>query len=229
MRKIFIVMFLGLSFHPAYSQLKLGIKASPQYTWTSTDSKSITTADSRINISYGLVLDYFFSENYSIGTELSVGTFGGSIKPDSIYVGHTKTSLNDMKLDYKLQYINVPLIIKMRTKEIGYMRYYAEFGLGLSYNFKAKADISSSSAKMDYTNVDANNPDPKDNLNLGYSQKVNFFRTSLIMGAGIQYNAFGNTMIVAGFRYDNALNDFTDEPVWKSRMNFVALNFGVMF
>jgi opacity protein-like surface antigen len=227
MRKIFILLFFGSIANFAFSQIKLGVKASPQFTWTSSDSKSITTADSRVNISYGLVLDYFFSENYSIGTEFSIGTFGGSIKPDSIRLGKNGSDSKDMKLDYKFQYINVPLILKMRTKEIGYTRFYAEVGLGMSYNFKAKADISSSTANL--TNVDVNNPDPKDELNLHPSINVNFFRVSMIIGAGIQYNAFGNTMLVAGIRYDNAMNDFTADPSWKSRMNFVALNLGVMF
>ncbi len=222
-------MFLVLIINPVFSQIKIGIKGSPQFTWTSTDSKSVTTSDSRMNISYGVVLDYYFTENYSIGTEFSVGTFGGSIKSDSIYIGTKSTSATDMKLDYKLQYFNIPIILKMRTKEIGYTRFYAEFGLGMSFNFKAKADITSSSARINTTNVDVNNPDTKDNYNLSPTMNVNFFRASLIMGAGIQYNAFGNTMIVAGLRYDNAFNDFTSDSNLKSRMNFVALNLGVMF
>ncbi len=229
MRKIFILMFLWLMINPVFGQIKMGIKGSPQYTWTSTDSKSVTTSDSRMNISYGLVLDYFFTENYSIGTEFSIGTFGGSIKSDSTYIGSKSASANDLKLDYKLQYFNVPIVLKMRTKEIGYTRFYAEFGFGMSYNFKAKADITSTSANINQTNVDVNNPDPKDNLNLSPGMNVNFFRASLIIGAGIQYNAFGNTMIVAGIRYDNALNDLTADETLKSRMNFVALNLGVMF
>ena len=229
MRKIFSLMFLTVILNPVFGQIKIGIKGSPQFTWTSTDSKSVTTSDSRMNISYGVVMDYYFTENYSFGTELSLGTFGGSIKSDSIYIGTKTTSANDLKLDYKLQYFNLPLILKMRTKEIGYTRFYAEFGLGMSFNFKAKADITSSSTGINTTNVDVNNPDTKDQYNLSPGIGVNFFRASLIMGAGIQYNAFANTMIVAGLRYDNALNDFTDEPTWKSRMNFVALNLGVMF
>ena len=229
MRKIFSLLFLVGIINPVFSQIKMGIKASPQYTWTSTDSKSVTTTDSRVNISYGVVLDYFFTENYSIGTEFSLGTFGGSLKPDSINIGAKSTSANDLKLNYKLQYFNIPLILKMRTKEIGYTRFYAEFGVGMSYNFKAKADITSTSQNINTTNVDVNNPDPKDDLRLSPGMNVNFFRASLIMGAGIQYNAFSNTLIVAGIRYDNALNDFTADSGLKSRMNFVALNLGVMF
>lgn len=209
----------------------MGIKASPQLTWTNTDSKSITTGGLKANISYGLVLDYYISDNYSFGTEFSIGTYGGSIKPDSVYVEEKSTSTTDMEYSYKLQYINVPFIIKMRTKEIGYMRYYAEFGLGMSYNFRAKADVSSSAVEL--SNVDVNDPDPVDKLTLKnngeLSQKVNFFRSSLIIGAGVQYNVFGNTLLVAGLRYDNALNNFTDESRWKASMNFLALHLGVMF
>src|ERR1019366_4296529 len=119
--------------------------------------------------------------------------------------------------------------------EIGYIRYYAEFGLGMSYNFKAKADITSSQVMR--ADVDVNNPDPSDKLTLQegsnggniLSQKVNFFRASLMMGAGIQYNIFGNSMLVVGLRYDNGLTNFTDDPTWKANMSFVALHSGIMF
>jgi len=231
MRKIFIVFLSGLFITPLLAQIKMGIKASPQFTWTATDSKSVTTSDSRPNISYGLMIDYFFSENYSFGTELSIGTFGGTLNPDSVYITNKNIPAKDLQYNYKLQYINIPFILKMRTKEIGYVRYYAEFGLGMSYNYKAKADITSSAIHL--TDVTINSPDAIDELNLNrngsISTKVNFFRMSVIMGAGIQYNVFGNTMLIAGLRYDNALNDFTDESSWKSRMNFVALHLGVLF
>jgi hypothetical protein len=213
----------------ANAQLKLGIKGSPQITFTSSDSKIITAGNSKVNISYGLVLDYFFSENYAIGTEFSVGMFSGSISIDSVFLRKPNVSSKDMTYDYQLQYINTPILIKMRTKEIGYLRYYGEFGFGISYNFRAKADIHSPSKNIHLSNVDVNNPDAVDDLNPNYSQKVNFFRTSLIIGAGVQYNVFGNTLLTAGLRYDNALNQFTDESNWKSRMNFLALHLGVMF
>jgi hypothetical protein len=233
MRNIFMAIICLISTNPIFAQIKMGIKVSPQYTWTTTDSKSLTTGDPHVNISYGLVLDYHINENYSFGTEFSIGTFGGTIKPDSVYITNKSAAAKDLEYTYKLQYINVPFIIKMRTKEIGYLRYYAEFGLGMSYNFKAKADISSTSASVDLENVDVNSPDPKDKLTIEndgvLSQEVNFFRSSIIIGAGIQYNAFGNTLLVAGLRYDSALNDFTDEERWKASMNFLALHIGVMF
>ena len=122
MRKLFIVILASLIINPVLAQIKLGIKISPQYTWTSTDSKSMTTAESKMNISYGLVLDNFFSDNYSIGTEFSIGTFGGGVKPKLVYIkeiGLTGRTVSDLQIDYRLQYINVPLILKMRTKEIG--------------------------------------------------------------------------------------------------------------
>ncbi|MFI5222574.1 MAG: porin family protein [Bacteroidia bacterium] len=232
MRKIFSTILFLLWIPFVHAQIKLGIKASPQYTWTSTDSKSLTTSGSRINISYGVMIDYFFSENYSIGTELSIGTFGGTISPDSVYVKNTGTK--DLQVNYKLQYINLPFILKMRTKEIGYTRFYAEAGFGMSFNFRAKADVSSSNSALNRTNIDVNNPDPSDKEyinfnNNGLSPKVNFFRFSFILGAGVQYNIFGNTMLIAGLRYDNSISNFTDESSWKANMNFVALHFGVLF
>jgi opacity protein-like surface antigen len=104
----------------------------------------------------------------------------------------------------------------------------------MGFLFKSKADFSSS--KQDVNNVDVNSPDPADKFTLHYTgqpdplnTEVNFFRSSLIIGAGVQYNVFGNTMLIAGLRYDNALTDFTAEDRWKAKLNFVALHLGVLF
>ena len=41
---------------------------------------------------------------------------------------------------YSLQYVELPLTFKMRTKEMGYTTVYGRFGLGLGMNVKAEAD-----------------------------------------------------------------------------------------
>ena len=37
---------------------------------------------------------------------------------------------------YKINYVNIPLILKMKTKEIGYFTYFGEFGAVLGFKTK---------------------------------------------------------------------------------------------
>ncbi len=217
-------------------QVKFGLKFSPHITWVTADNKTTTTNGARVNLSYGLMMDYYFTDNYAFATEFGITTFGGNLAVPSIkateisYKGTNFANTGDLSYDYKLQYITAPAIIRMRTKEIGYLRYYAEFGFGFGYLFRSKADVSF--ADQSLSNVNINNPDPEDKFEIlpsRYSDKVNSLRVSMIVGAGIQYNLFGNSLLVAGLRYDNGLNSFTYDDRWNSTLNFISLTAGVLF
>lgn len=219
------------------AQIKLGLKLSPQITWVTPESKGISSGGSKINASYGLMFDYYFTENYAIATEISVANYAGEliVKDSKITRGGIAATYQDVDYNYRTQYVSIPLMLHMRTNEIGYFRYYAEFGLDLAMLVRAKADINNSSIEI--TEVSVNNPDKKDeymiesndNPPIKYNDDVSILRTALVIGAGIQYKIFGNTLLIAGVRYNKALNNFTVEENWKAKMNAVSLNLGVLF
>ncbi len=239
MRIIFslcLLIFLQLQ---ANAQLKIGLKISPQLSWASPDNKNTTSNGTRINASYGLMVDYYFTENYAFASEFCVNSIGANLNVSKDKYHHVEkgtnsyTNTEDIIYDYKLQYFQVPLLLKMRTKETGAMRYYAEFGFGMGFLFKSKADVEFGSESL--SNVNINDPDPedayyifKDVSNL-YSDDVSSFRGSLIIGAGLQYSLQSNSAIVLGLRYDNGLSSFTADEKWSTSLNFLALNFGLLF
>lgn len=234
-RLIFLTSLIILS-TIVMGQVKFGLKLSPHVTWVVVDNKTTKTNGARVNLSYGLMMDYYFTDNYAFATEFGITTFGANLSVPSekakeiAYNGTNFTNLNDLSYNYKLQYITVPAIIRMRTKEIGYTRYYAEFGFGFGYLFRSKADVNFADQKLENMNI--NNPDPEDKFDIlpsRYSDKVNNLRVSMIFGAGIQYNLFGNSLLVAGLRYDNGLNSFTYDDRWNSSLNFISLTAGVLF
>ena len=61
------------------AQIKLGLKLSPQITWVAPESKGISSGGSKINASYGLMFDYYFTENYAFATEISVANYAGEL------------------------------------------------------------------------------------------------------------------------------------------------------
>lgn len=228
---------IGAFASAAHAQIKLGLKIAPQITWVTTESKGISSSGSKLNAAYGLMFDYYFTENYAFATEIAVASYAGdlTVKDSKITRGGTAANYEDVNYKYRTQYVSVPLMLRMRTNEIGYFRYFAEFGLDLGALVRAKADIKNSS--IDLSDVNVNNPDKEDeygiesndNPPVKYDDDAVFFRTSMVIGAGIQYNIFGTTQLVAGIRYNNALNNFAVEDNWKARMNAVSLNLGVLF
>jgi hypothetical protein len=240
MKKIILATLaisLGIT---AKAQLKIGVRVAPQMTWSTSDNKNTGTNGTRINAAYGLMLDYFFTENYALGTEFSIQSFGTNLNVDrnrysSITytdnnVVKTISNIDDLKYDYQLRYITIPLILKMRTKEIGNLRYYAEFGYASGFLIRSKADVSMDQLQL--TNVNINDPDKEDQFEINtqkYSDKVSSYRGSLIFGAGVQYNLFGSSMLIAGLRYDNGFTSFTKDDRWSTSLSNVALNIGVLF
>lgn len=223
-----------------HAQIKIGVRVAPQMTWSTSDNKNTTTNGTRINAAYGLMLDYFFTDNYALGTEFSIQSFGTnlnvsknrftSVSYTDNGVAQTVSNVDDLKYDYQLRYITIPLMLKMRTNEIGHLRYYAEFGYASGFLIRSKADVSLD--KLQLSNVNINEPDDEDKFEINtqkYSDKVSSYRGSLVFGAGIQYNMFGNSMLVAGLRYDNGFTSFTKDDRWSTTLSNVALNIGVLF
>ncbi len=219
-----------------FAQLKIGIRVAPQLTWSKPDNKNTNTNGTRVNFAYGITIDDYFSDNYGIGTEFSIQTFGTNLNLDQskfVAIAHggvTTPATESLKYDYRLQYIQIPLLLKMRTKEIGHARYYAEFGVGSGFLTRAKADVSMGTFAIDKVNV--NEPDDADKFTIEtakYKDGVVSYRGSMLIGAGLQYNIFGDSYLIAGLRYDNAFTSFTEDDRWKTSLNCIALNIGILF
>jgi len=226
----------------AFAQIKIGMKLSPQFTWASSDNKNSESSGIRLNAAYGVMIDYYFSEHYAIGTEFCVNSYGANvnIKKDKYlavdYAGVTYPNTDAVKFDYRVQYMQIPVLIKMRTNEANGMRYYAEFGFGMGFLFKSKADVTFGATTIE--NVDVNTPDPSDEYIITYgsgssvnkySSEVSGFRGSMILGGGIMYTIKGNSSIIVGLRYDNGLSSFLSDDKLQTSLSYLSLNCGLIF
>jgi opacity protein-like surface antigen len=219
------------------AQVKIGMRLTPQLTWATSDNRNTFSNASRINASYGLMVDYYFADNYAIGTEFGIHAYGTNLNVKRerhsgiSHNGNNITPSANVNYDYRLQYFQLPLLIKMRTNEIGYFRYYAEFGGVAGILSRARATVNTTNFRLQ--NVNVNNPDVDDEYKFidkpDFYDDVNWFRLGLCMGAGIQYNFMGNSLLQVGIRYEDGLSSFTKADSWKTSINYVGLNFGVIF
>jgi len=197
-RWISLILLVGL-FSPAWGQqselgIRFGFQLSSTYTWMVNSSNRINKAGGNWGAKAGLISEYFFTENYAFisgigfsfnqGGNLvheSRGTYwaGSDIfpAPDTLPAG--------VNLGYSIQYLEIPLGLKMRTREFGYIRYFMEPHFILGFRTQARGEIEG-------TDI----PDGFDRIDI--REDVNPVNVSVCVGGGIEYAISGTTTFIAG-------------------------------
>lgn len=154
---------------------------------------------------YGGLAEYRFAENYSINGGFEIIRRGANLTVDD-----TTGSLSP-------NYLQFPILLKMRTREFGYFTFYAEFGGALAFR---------TSHNMDY--------DPP--LASGrQTERVNLFNATFRFGLGAEYSFGGTTSVILGLNYNRSLIDNLDRRAfgvsreYNYRLDYVALTTGVLF
>ena len=216
MKKFFLISFLISTSIFTFSQnLKLGVCLNPHFDWFNENAKSMRSDGSRTGISGGLVVENYFSKNYAFTTGIQLGSYGGNMKYDSTITIHTDEEnvlvSPGTKITYKLQYITVPIGLKLKTNQIGFFSYYASLGFTPQVNIKAKAEATS----------------VLDNAAIG--KEIGLFNLSYYFGGGLEYGVGGNTAIVVGVTYNNGFLDILSKQDSKQSLSYLTVNVGVMF
>lgn len=198
---------------PSYD-FRLGFTAHPTIGWIKPEIGK--TNGVALGFSYGLLADFNFAENYAFATGLTITTINGKSTEFNVppyYDGSAGQTPYDLR--YKLQYIEVPLTLKLKTDKMGEVKWYGQFGLSNGFNIGAKQ-----SAKADgKPTID----------NQSISKQTNFYRAGLVLGAGGEFDVAKHTSITLGLTLNNGFTDITDDKNRKVRNHYLGLNFGVFF
>ncbi len=234
MKKIILLIIAGilLIFKTGYTQekpFKFGFKVAPNIGWMKPDSKGYHNEKTNVGFSWGFLAEFHLMENYAITTGFSVVYLNSTLK-----YPHTKTIYTDtdtlningsLHRKYNLKYIEVPLALKMKTKEFGKVRFYGQIGLSTGFLIGAKAKDSFVSPETGEINSDN---DIKD--------EVKSVREALILGIGMEYSLGGSTALTFGINFDNGFTDVlkdqnTIDPDINNHAinNFLEINMGVIF
>ncbi|PJA06236.1 MAG: hypothetical protein COX70_09910 [Flavobacteriales bacterium CG_4_10_14_0_2_um_filter_32_8] len=222
---------------------RFGLQFSPNIAWFKSNTTGYKNERMNIGFSYGLSFEYFMTQNYMISTGIIMLNSGGELS----YKGTIYSYQADIISSYDLSYVEIPLVLKLRTNEIGYLTYFGQFGLKTGLFYGSKVEHS-------YTYNDLQSPIP-----LSYSKKINnvsgdinFINVYLVLGGGIEYNISGNTILMLGLTFNNGFVNQLDKkiPVFdtngnvvldqyentlysdkkaSANLNYVALNFGIYF
>lgn len=197
-----VLIFANASLLTA-QKVELGLQFSPGFAWLKPSEKELKNDGMKLGFNYGVNLDVMFSDNYGIGTGLLMSHQGGKL-----------TILDTIKATYKFQYLDLPVFLKMRTGEIGYIRYYGTFGVVPGFRLSAKGQASFGGATYDEEDI-------KDQINL--------INISLAIGGGVQYILSGTTRLVGGIEYNNGFSDLLKDKNQKATSSKLKLIVGVMF
>lgn len=246
MKRIFLIsitLLLGVS---AWSQQspRFGFQLSPVVSRLTTDNSRIATNGTNVGLKLGMIGEFGFGpdNNYSFTTGIGFHfNAGGSLlydksSIDSVQIwqetdipGVSSFFKGGANFKYSLQYVEIPFGLKMRTREIGHIRYYIEPGLALAIRSQARGNI---------TNISGIDPAEKFNI----SSAVNLLNLSWGLGAGIEYGLSENTALVGGLAFQSGFLDVSRnkgttlvqsgesrEEDSKAKLMVLALRLGIMF
>ena len=217
MKKLLLSFFLLLVMLFSFGQKKYDITliASPQMSWMTSDGKHIRNGKGFIGYVFGIEGDIFInSDNYMIVTGVTLSKDGGSI----IY--NLPVQINEIPVrvgtavEFNLTNLEIPLALKMRTRNFNRMRYFAQ--LGVSNWLNIKSVLTSDNASFQ---------------EIAEKHQVRFFNIGLNIGTGMEYDLGRGDALTAGLIYSDAFSDFTKNPGIKENtsLNILRLRLGFVF
>lgn len=218
-----------------YQTFRLGLKASGNIGWINAKSKAIEQNGTNAGFSFGVMSDYHFQQNYALNTELLILRLNGTITyKDDLTVSGDSMTYTNVHFAYKMQYLEIPISIKFKTKEIGNMTYWANFGLAPAFTIGAKLDQSGNLPQKfideDPTNIPVNKSDGDPFEFSNFEDEVFIARVPLIIGGGIEYGLAGSTSLYAGIRSNNGFTDiFVKDKDVSGSNSFFSVDVGLFF
>lgn len=225
------VLLLFVSFSAAgQTTVQFGLNANPMLSWMKADAAEIEKGKMRGAFEFGLQSDINFTENYILSTGISLTLAGGNLDyTDSmlmrLYRNDTARFAGTTNTTFKLQYITIPLIFKMRTNEIGKFRYYGGLGIVPGFRYKARVDAENSGTQIFENENIVKNKDQTDGV---FQSTV--FNFSLHVEGGIEFPFNDKTALVVGIFYRNGfVNVVDDGDEDKIALHNLGLRVGILF
>ncbi len=222
-KSIILFSFIILSLSSRAQDLTFGLHADPIISWFSTDIKEVRNDGARTGFNFGVNINRYFSPNYSFSTGISLITAGGrTVGSDTTIMvlgkheATTATVLPGQSIVYNIQYLSVPLGLKLQTNEIGYITLFSDFGIDPKVVIGGKADIPS----LDLEHERA-------------LKELRMFNLSYHITMGIEYSMGGSTAMIFGLGFDNNFLDITkdrgDQPLDKVTHKLLSFKIGINF
>lgn len=197
------LLITGTQAQDSVKPVRLGLTVSPNMGWISTDEDGIENDGTRTGFRFGLMGDFRMgSDNYFFSSGLMMNTIGAKIKSGE--------DTSAVTFEAKYQMVEIPITIKLKTAEIGYMTYFGQIGFDAGFRVAAK--------------VKGEDDDWED-----ASEDANILRAALSVGGGLEYNFSGNTSAILGVRYSNGFTSINDGDGAEAKLHYFEITLGALF
>ncbi len=187
-----------------FRKVRLGIAGALGVSFMNPKTEGYEKDGSKFSYKYGLLVDYNITKNYTFSSGIYFNSLGGKLKyQDSLDIKDDNVfTQGDMNRSYRVNYLEIPTMLKLKTNQMGYLTYFTQ--LGLRHNFRLSSysnDIFEYGTESTIANDDV---DMVDN--------TSFYRLSFNVGIGAEYALSQSFSAFAYFEFDNGLtNSLTKE------------------
>lgn len=188
---LFLVLFslsISQEFNNKLNNTRMGLYITPAINFISTDLQGVET-NNNLGVVYGYAIELPLSINHYLESGFAITYKGGGIEQSETNIG-----------DYKVQYMTIPIFIKMRSRQVGYFNYFAR--IGPSLNFKIKEKITHDE-----------------------SAKGSVIDIAIFLGA--EYSLGGDTSVEASIFYNNNITNSMNET--HALFHQLGLRLGFLF
>lgn len=218
---LFLFLCAGFS---AMAQIEIGLMVSPAISgnrFLAEDKYNLEKESSNLHLGVGVIADYFFAQNYAFSTGLLYHGKGSEISYNYSHDdGSGATITTAGKDDIALQYLEIPVSLKLFTNEVAPAT-VVYFQVGGSLNAKVGAQVN------DRKVIDGDR----------VMKRFNIFEADVLLGGGVEYQVGQSTKVFAGLTYHRGLTNIDDDYYGKLlgdkdisfRNNSVSLDLGVKF
>lgn len=219
MKKLSLLFFfLSIGFS-SIAQVEIGLQVSPTIAgnrFIADNNYNFEQTSSNLHIGLGIVVDYFFAHNYAFSSGLMFRGKGGEY---SYNFNQTDGSNRSAKDDIDLQYLEIPVSLKLFTNEVApAVNLYFQVGGSLNTMIAAKVN------------------DQKVIGGIRASKRINTFEADALLGTGAEMAIGQSTKFLAGLTYHHGLSnidnyyskEFSDKNI-AIKNNYLSIDFGIKF
>ena len=190
------------------------------------DSEGYDNRGVRPMASWGFIAQFFLMENHSIMTGFNVNYLGAEMSyPSAMDVDNdTIPAFGTLNRRYKLQYIEIPLVLRMKANINEQWNAFGKIGLGTGFNIRARGD--------DVFTYNQGEIEKESDI----SEEVKLIRQSFIIGGGMEYVLKGSTALFLDITFNNGFIDIlsganiADPSIdQKATVSFLELSVGIVF
>lgn len=203
------------------NRFRFGIYVAPTSAWMKPTADKSKDALHRTNsngggmgFTYGLMAEYWFAQNYGLVSGLQMTNNRGNIATS--YVGTaTADYVKSSEISYRLNYIELPLNLKMKTDPISNFTFFGQAGFSLGVNVGKKYNYDITYVNNDGESVRLHNGEDFDKIRGALA--ISPVLLSMNIGVGAEYPINNKLAAYVGIFFNNG---FLPDATIPSKFNF---------